>query len=103
MILATGKPARALIYVMMALVVITILIALRYYRGENLGVDPRVAPARKLYEGYNALASSNDYSGVIHLLDSISGIYNQYPHYHGSFETGVLENNRAAVYLNTGK
>ncbi len=102
MIPAAGKIPRALIYVMMALVVITILLAYSHYRGKNLSVDPRIAPARKLYEGYNALASSNDYEGVISLLDTIAEIYSQYPHYRGSFETGVLENNRAAVYLTLG-
>ena len=79
MIPAAGKFPRALIYVMMALVVITILLAYSHYRGENLSVDPRIAPARKLYEGYNALASSNDYEGVIRLLDTIAEIYSQYP------------------------
>jgi len=99
---AAGKFPRALIYVMMALVVITILLAYSHYRGKNLSVDPRIVPARKLYEGYNALAGSNDYAGVIRLLDTIAQIYSQYPHYRGSFETGVLENNRAAVYLTLG-
>ncbi len=102
MILATSKPARALILVMMALVVTTILFALWYYRRENLSVDPRVVPARKLYEGYNALTRENDFAAVIRLLDSIDNIYSRYPHYHHSFETGVLENNRAAVYLTLG-
>jgi len=102
MIPAAGKFPRALIYVMMALVVITIVLARSYYRGENQAVDPRIVPARKLYEGYNALASVNDYGGVISLLDTISRIYSQYPHYRESFETGVLENNRAAVYLTLG-
>lgn len=102
MIPAAGKIPRALIYVMMALVVITIFLARSYYRGENQAVDPRVVPARELYEGYNALAVANDYAGVISLLDTISRIYRQYPHYRESFETGVLENNRAAVYLTLG-
>jgi len=99
---ATIKPARALIYIMMALVVITILIAQRYYSSKNSYVDPRIVPARELYEQYNALAVQSDYKAVIILLDSIKEIYNKHPHYYGSFETGVLENNRAAVYLTLG-
>jgi tetratricopeptide (TPR) repeat protein len=99
---AAGKIPRALIYAMMALVVITLLLARSYYRRKNLSVDPRIVPARNLYENYNALATSNDYKGVICLLDSIEEIYNRYPHYRGSFETGVLENNRAALYLTLG-
>ncbi len=100
--LIAGKPARALIIVMMALVVITVLLAYSHYRGKNQAVDPRVVPARELYEGYNALASSDDYPGVISLLNTIDSIYKLYPHYSGSFETGVLANNRAAVYLTLG-
>jgi tetratricopeptide (TPR) repeat protein len=99
MIPATAKPIRALILTMTALVVISLIYASLHYRKENRSVDPRVAVARKLYEGYNNLAAQNDFAKVIGLLDSIEGIYHQYPHYYNSFETGVLENNRAAVYL----
>jgi len=99
---AAGKFPRALIYVMMALVIITMVLARFHYRRENRAVDPRIVPARKLYEGYNALAAANDYAGVINLLDTIEHIYRQIPHYAGSFEICVLENNRAAVYLTLG-
>jgi len=99
MIPVTSKPTRALILVMMALVFISLLFAFLHYRGENQSVDPRIVPARKLYENYNSLTAKNDFKGVILLLDSIDYIYRKYPHYHTSFETGVLENNRAAVYL----
>jgi len=99
MIPVTSKPTRALILVMMALVFVSVLIAFWHYRGENQTVDPRVVPARKLYENYNALTVKNDFAGVIRLLDTIDTVYRKYPHYHSSFETGVLENNRAAVYL----
>ncbi len=102
MIPTTSKPTRALILTMTALVVISILYALLHYRGENNAVDPRVAGARKLYENYNALATRSDYTAVISLLDSIGDIYRRYTHYYSSFETGVLENNRAAVYLTVG-
>jgi tetratricopeptide (TPR) repeat protein len=99
---AAGKIPRALILVMMALVFITIVLAYLHYGSRNLSVDPRIAPARKLYEDYNKLAMANDYAGVIRLLDTIEGIYTRYPHYRDSYETGVLENNRAAVYLTLG-
>jgi len=72
---AAGKIPRALILVMMALVVITIVLAYLHYGSKNLSVDPRIVPARKLYEGYNKLAMANDYAGVIRLLDTIERIY----------------------------
>jgi len=99
MIPVTSKPTRALILAMMALVIISLLFAYWHYRGENQSVDPRIVPARKLYENYNSLTVKNDFEGVLRLLDTIDYIYRKYPHYHTSFETGVLENNRAAVYL----
>ena len=99
MIPATLKPARALIIAMMALVLVSLLFATRHYRKENQSVDPRIAPARELYENYNALTAKNDFEGVVRLLDTIDAFYRKYPHYRTSFERGVLENNRAAVYL----
>jgi tetratricopeptide (TPR) repeat protein len=102
MILNNRKGTRILIMAMTVLVFITVLFASRHYRAENLSVDPRVVPARKLYESYNALSVKNDFAGVFRLLESIDSIYKQYPHYRASFETGVLENNRAAAYLTLG-
>jgi tetratricopeptide (TPR) repeat protein len=96
------KRTKSLIRVLMTFTVVVILLAIWYYNRSNQSVDPRVVPARKLYEGYNALARENDFASVIHLLDTIESIYNKYPHYRQSFETGVIENNRAAVYLTLG-
>ncbi len=61
--------------------------------------DPRVKKAREMYARYNDLAMSNDYLGIIHLMDSIQEIYQSIPHYRDSYEVGVLHNNRSAAYL----
>ena len=84
---------------MAALTIVTILFASWFYRNKNMAADPRVVPARELYKGYNALAVANDFAGVMRLLDTVGSIYAVHLHYLNSFETGVLENNRAAVYL----
>ena len=102
MIPGNRKKTRNLVRILMAFTGAVILLAIWYYNRSNQSVDPRIVPARKLYEGYNDLALKNDYASVIHLLDTIESIYNNYPHYRQSFETGVLENNRAAVYLTLG-
>jgi tetratricopeptide (TPR) repeat protein len=70
-----------------------------YYKSQNSRVDPRIRPARELYEKYNSLAAAGDYNAVFRLLDSVESIYQKHPHYRNSFETGVLSNNRAAAYL----
>ena len=99
MIPVPGKKTRALILVMVALTLVTVLFASWFYGNKNSAADPRVVPARELYQGYNALATSNDFTGVMQLLDTVESIYAGHNHYRNSFETGVLENNRAAVYL----
>ena len=99
MALLRNKPARALIIIMTALVFAGILIAKIYYSGLNQSVDPRVKPARELYGKYNKLAQENNYASVFQLLDSVGSIYNKYPHYRDSYETGVLWNNRAAALI----
>ena len=84
---------------MLIVVVMGIMIAKTYYGKQNRSVDPRVVPARELYEGYNAYARTGNYHQVFALLDSIGQIYRGIPHYSQSFELGVLENNRAAALL----
>ena len=88
-----------LVGIMLIVVVMGIMIARTYYGQQNRSVDPRVVPARELYEGYNAYARTGDYHQVFALLDSIGRIYRDIPHYSQSFELGVLENNRAAALL----
>lgn len=90
---------RAFILVMIALSFIVIIFSYFYYKNLNSAKDPRVKPARELYEKYNNYASSNDFDNVFALLDSVENIYKTVNHYIESFEIGVLYNNRAAAYL----
>lgn len=94
-----NKSTRALILIMIALVIIGILIARSYYGSINRSVDPRVVEARELYVRYDGYAQTGDYYRVFALLDSIEHIYRATKHYNGSYETGVLYNNRAAALL----
>ncbi len=84
---------------MLIVAVAGILFARSYYGNRNRSVDPRIVPARELYEGYNEYARTGDYSQVFALLDTIGQLYLSIPHYRSSFELGVLENNRAAALL----
>ncbi|HAF31190.1 MAG TPA: hypothetical protein DCG75_19295 [Bacteroidales bacterium] len=95
----SNKNKRALILVMIALSFIVISISYFYYKNINSSKDPRVKPARELYEKYNNYAIQNDFVNIFALLDSVEYIYNNVSHYEESFEVGVLYNNRAAAYL----
>jgi hypothetical protein len=94
-----NKSTRVLIGIMGALVVLAIITAKIYYQYENDSVDPRVKPARKLYEKYNAYAQQNAFDSVYYLMETIKNIYQQFPHYRNSYEVGVLYNNLSASFL----
>lgn len=99
MFLFKKKTTRALVIIISALVVFTLLVAYFVYKNINDSVDPRIVNARTLYEGYNGLAQRNAFDSIYLLLDEIEMIYNCCDHYRNSFEVGVLYNNRAATYL----
>ncbi len=96
---AHSKAGRTLVLVMLAVVIAGVLIARFYYGRVNRATDPRILHARELYAQYDQVARSGNFYAVFNLLDSIELIYNSTEHYRGSFETGVIENNRAAALL----
>lgn len=94
-----NKSIRAIVISMVALSFIVLIIAYFYYDNKNSLNDSRIVPARELYKNYNTLIQNNDLLEALQLMDSIEAIYAQYTHYKKSFENGVLNNNRAAIYL----
>lgn len=94
-----NNSTKALVLIMIALVSIGMLIAWSYYRNIDRSIDPRVVKARELYAKYDIYAQEGNYYKVFALLDSIESIYSATKHYEGSFELGVLYNNRAAALL----
>src|SRR6056297_3917279 len=97
--LLKNKKTRVVIIVMTALVLLSLIFSKFYYQNINDSVDPRIVSARTMYEKYNHLTQDHQYEDVIVLMDSIQRIFDQHDFYKNSFETGVLANNRAAVYL----
>lgn len=84
---------------MVILALVGIAIAWIYYGNINKAVDPRVKEAQVMYGRYNVYASENDFEKVLALLDSIQEVYSAVPHYAKSYELGVMQNNRASVFL----
>ncbi len=93
------KETRVIIFIMIILVFIGIAIAKVYYGNVNKSEDPRVVQAKNLYGTYNALNEQGDFDGMLLLLDSVQGIYEQCEHYRESYEVGVAYNNKAAIFL----
>ncbi len=99
MYISINKGTRIIIGIMVILAAVGVIIAWNYYGNINKSVDPRVRQAQVLYGRYNIYASDNDHEGILALLDSIEYIYTSIPHYSNSYEMGVVENNRASVFL----
>jgi tetratricopeptide (TPR) repeat protein len=94
-----NRKTRALIFIMCALVLGGVIITHFYYKSVNASIDPRIVPARKLYENYNLFARENKLDSIFWLMDTIESIYTRVEHYKNSYEVGVLYNNRAAACL----
>lgn len=95
-----NRSSYALILIMLGIFLAGLWYANLYYRQFNSAEDPRVIRAKELYMNYNNLAEQKKYHEILSLLDTIESIYCSYQDYKDSYETGVLYNNRAAVYLN---
>ena len=78
----------------------TIIIGSYFYYGAiNKAEDPRILPAKELFLKYDKELESDDYIQSIAILDRVLAMYRAIPGYEHSFETGVLLNNKATVYL----
>ncbi|MEN8120804.1 MAG: hypothetical protein ABFS35_10680 [Bacteroidota bacterium] len=96
-----NKGTITVILIMTVIVSIGITIANSYYGDINNAEDPRVIEAKYQYKAYNEFVAKNDYKSVFATLDTIENIYLQFPDYQNSYETGVVYNNKAAVWLSS--
>jgi len=78
----------------------TIFIGSYFYYGDiNKSEDPRILPAKQLFQQYDKQLESDDYVQALSLLDQMLAIYRNTPGYENSYEIGVLLNDKATVYL----
>lgn len=97
--MALHRSSKRLILAMLFVSVVAVTIAWLYYSAQNRKADPRIVDARRMYAGYDKYAQENDFTSVLNLLDSIEQLYLSVPHYSASYEIGVVNNNRAAVFM----
>ncbi len=70
-----------------------------YYSNLNSSSDPRVVEAKNLQLIYDKGLEGNETTKALDLLDQMMEIYTRTPGYTNSYETGVILNNKATVYL----
>jgi tetratricopeptide (TPR) repeat protein len=93
------KQTRILIVILVCFSGLGFLIAYVYYNYQNKSVDPRVIRAREKLEKFEVLMNDRRYQEALHVLDTVEMFYLNTPGYKGSFELGVINNNRGSVYL----
>lgn len=78
---------------------LAVLFAFFYYRSLNSAQDPRTDKARRYLARYDKEPSGPDRSESFSLLDSAFLIFSALPDYSGSFEMGVIYNNKCSNLL----
>jgi hypothetical protein len=76
-----------------------LLIAYLYYNSKNKSEDPRIIGARLKLVEFDHLMKGHNYMEALQILDTVNTIYENTTGYQGSFEFGVIFNNRCSVYL----
>jgi hypothetical protein len=76
-----------------------VLFAFFYYRSLNSAEDPRITGAKKLLREYDKVQGGINSFEAFPLLDSAFAIFKSYPDYSGSFEIGVIYNNKCSAIL----
>lgn len=98
-IIIISRGTKVVLKITLLVSVIAVLTAVFYYNSINRSEDPRIEPARNILVRYDALPNGYDLTGKLRLLDSAGWVFRSYPDYAGSFETGVIHNNKASAFL----
>jgi hypothetical protein len=98
-ILKISKQAKIVLIFIISIIITGFSIAWFYYDYRNKAEDPRVIDARMKLVRFDNLMKESKYSEAMPILDTVNDIYINTSGYKGSFEFGVIYNNRSTVYL----
>jgi len=93
------RQTRILLIFLVCISATGILIAWLYYSSKNRSEDPRVIGARFKLVEFDRMMKGHRYPEALLILDTVNTIYENTAGYRGSFESGVIFNNRCSVYL----
>jgi len=94
-----SRQTTILIVIVVCISCLGFLTAYIYYNYQNKSEDPRVINAREMLVKFEVLMKDRRYGEALQVMDSVAIIYEHTPGYEGSFEFGVIHNNRGSVYL----
>jgi len=93
------RTTKILLFALVAIALCSFAVAYLYYSSKNKAEDPRVVETKFMFQRFDLLMSELDYSSALLLLDTIEAVFTSVPCYRGSFETGIVFNNRGSAFL----
>ena len=94
-----SKGTKVILAITFSVTLLAILFAFFYYKNINSAEDPRIAGAKKLLLEYDKVQGGINSFEAFPLLDSAFAIFRSLPDYSGSFEPGVIYNNKCSALL----
>jgi len=94
-----SKGTKVIFLITFSVSLMAVLFAFFYYKSINSAEDPRVAGAKKLLREYEKVQGGINSFEAFPLFDSAFAILKSIPDYSGSFETGVIYNNKSSALL----
>jgi hypothetical protein len=94
-----SKGTKVIFLITFSVSLTAVIFAFFYYQSINSAEDPRIAGAKKLLLEYDKIQGGINSIEAFPILDSAAAIFNSLPDYSGSFETGVIYNNKCSALL----
>ncbi len=94
-----GKDTARLLLICGLVSFLAFLVAYFYYRHKNRSADPRIMQAVRWLDYSDELIASGKTVEAMRILDSASRIFNELHAYEGSWEHGIIHNNRCSSLL----
>jgi hypothetical protein len=91
-----SQGTRKLLAITISVTLSAIVFAYFYYRGMNRSEDPRIMEAKELLLEYEKMTRGISGIESFYILDSAFAIFSSIPDYDGSYEKGVIYNNKCS-------
>ncbi|HPG73447.1 MAG TPA: hypothetical protein PLM49_04085 [Bacteroidales bacterium] len=94
-----SKPAKIVIFIILAMIGSSLLVAYLYYSAKNRAEDPRMVRVKKNLARFDEICASDGFDKALLMLADAEKILKNTAGYADSYELGIVYNNMASVYL----
>ncbi len=94
-----SKPAKIVIFIILAMIGSSLLVAYLYYNAKNSAEDPRMVKVKKNLARFEDICASDGFDKALLMLADAEKTLKNTAGYDDSYELGIVYNNMASVYL----